>query len=615
MVSATVRTHGTFAVDTFTVTRASDGQPLSDGECQALRASLVQLLGTVDVLPTEDDDDPVLSAADAASRASYALQAEQWEIAADALVVHSDQCLGKGTFGECFHGHWRGTPVAVKRLRPGVVTHAAALELFRREMAVCVHLAHPNVVQFLGACTTREPLCIVTELMTGGSLADKLDAAPRGVPYPLHVSLPWVQDCARGMRYLHERQPIAVIHRDLKPANLLFDASGRLKITDFGLSKSAQAPPQPERGAATPGGGASSPTACRVISRANCGSYLYTAPEVCRGEAYTSRVDVFAFAMILFEIMHGELPFEGMPAAQANHALVAGSRPEVRPRRGTPRELVALLERCWDAVPSARPSFGAITDIVDRVATSLPKVQEVPPPPSPAKPSDAAGGDAAAAHSRSATVPSSVHRLTAPGVWSMILTGARVALAGVRMAAPPTPPSPLMRLIAPGAGSGAPPSPSPPQSQPQPVALRPVATTPRAAQDTPASPRAAGAPVSPSSASGGTGSSTPLGRPPRLPTPIPRGTPTPLGRSPLGQASSSHHGAAASPATPKGTPKEPHARPSLWTPSTPRDAQSPPPRVWHAPWSLIMEAHNVAACVPWRLVDDPDDTVNRLGGE
>ena len=164
------------------VTRASDGQILTEKECVLLQTSVIQLLRTVDVLPTEDDDDPALSAGDAASRASYALQSEQWEIAPEALVVHEDRCLGKGTFGECYRAAWRGTPVAVKRLRVGVVSHAAALELFRREMAVCVHLVHPNIVQFLGAVTTQEPLCIVTELMPGGSLADRLDGRPRGSP-------------------------------------------------------------------------------------------------------------------------------------------------------------------------------------------------------------------------------------------------------------------------------------------------------------------------------------------------------------------------------------------------------------------------------------------------
>ena len=545
-MSATVRTQGSLAVDTFMVTRASDGQILTEKECVLLQTSVIQLLRTVDVLPTEDDDDPALSAGDAASRASYALQSEQWEIAPEALVVHEDRCLGKGTFGECYRAAWRGTPVAVKRLRVGVVSHAAALELFRREMAVCVHLVHPNIVQFLGAVTTQEPLCIVTELMPGGSLADRLDGRPRGSPHPLHTSLPWLQDCARGMRYLHERRPAMIIHRDLKPANLLFDAAGRLKITDFGLSKAAiqPLPAAPHTSGDTP---PPSPPACHVVSRANCGSFLYTAPEVCRGEAYTARVDIFAFAMILYEVLFGELPFEGMPAQQATNALVAGSRPELRAVRGVPRELVALVQRCWDAVPASRPSFATITDVLDSAATMIgPAPVEVSAQsntPIPAAPPPAAQGPR---HTSS--------------VWAMMLHGARVALTGVRMAAPPAPPSPLLRPV------------------------RPVVTTTTAAL--PATPQAPSSPLSPAGIPPGTPPPVSAARPPRLPTPIPRGTPlSPAVRSPL---------APRSPVVQSPLPATPAAAASAQHPHAVVDVDTRR-RLW-------MEAHNMCAAVP--LPDD-----------
>ena len=554
VVSATVRTQGSFALDTFLVTRASDGQILTADECDSLQKSVIKLLRTVDVLPTEDDDDPALSAGDAASRASYALQSEQWEIAPEALKVQEDRCLGKGTFGECYTASWRGTPVAVKRLRLGVVSHAAALELFRREMAVCVHLVHPNIVQFLGAITTQEPLCIVTELMTGGSLADKLDGRPRGYPYPLHIALPWLQDCARGMRYLHERRPAMIIHRDLKPANLLFDAAGRLKITDFGLSKSAIQPLPAQQHAAgdTP---PPSPPACHVVSRANCGSFLYTAPEVCRGEPYTARVDVFAYAMILYEVLFGELPFEGLPAQQATHALVAGSRPEVRAARGVSREVVALLQRCWDAVPSSRPSFAAITDVLDSAAAAIgPAPEEVGQSSTPQEtPMTAAPPPPAAEGGRHTS-----------SIWAMVLHGARVALTGVRMAAPPSPPSPLLRP------------------------LRPVLTT--ATTPLPPAPPAPGSPLSPAGIPPGTPPPGSAARPPRLPTPIPKGTPL-AGRSPLAPRSPG-----ASPHSPGGMVQimPMPATPAALEPAQPvMDVDSPSLRR-----GLWLEAHNLCAAVP-----------------
>jgi hypothetical protein len=236
-----VRTQGALAIDTFLVHEAGTGrqvsasrQPravrvsasrrltpppaqVSASRHAGIRAGLERLLLCGHMHLEGDDEEPALLAGDVASAAARALSAEQWEISRDALRIDDATVLGSGTFGQVHPGAWRGTAVAVKRLRAGVACSAAALELFRRELAVYHLLAHPNVVQFLGAVTLEAPLCIVTELMPGGSLADVLDARGPGNPPPLGRACAWALDCARGMRYLHERRPTQVIHRDLKP--------------------------------------------------------------------------------------------------------------------------------------------------------------------------------------------------------------------------------------------------------------------------------------------------------------------------------------------------------------------------------------------------------------
>jgi serine/threonine protein kinase len=107
---------------------------------------------------------------------------------------------------------------------------------FRTELALIQHLHHPHVVQFLGVMRSTadgSPL-LVTEFMELGSLADWFKK-PTGVAP--HVAIDLCLDCCRGMTYLHGRSPNPVLHRDLKPNNLMITVGMRLKIGDFGLSK------------------------------------------------------------------------------------------------------------------------------------------------------------------------------------------------------------------------------------------------------------------------------------------------------------------------------------------------------------------------------------------
>ncbi len=378
IISANVRTQGAHAVDTFLVLDTATARVVPQARHEELRSGLQLLLASGGRPPRlEGDDEEELRAGCVASRTSAALTSEQWEIARDALSVDDAlPPLGRGAFGEVRRGAWRGTSVAVKRLRPGVASSGAALELFRRELSVYHQLAHPNVVQFLGALTLEQPLCIVTELLPRGSLADCLDARGERNPPPLGRAAAWALDVARGMRYLHERRPTQIIHRDLKPANLLLDAAWRLKIGDFGLSKPTLAPPRRASVADAAAAAARADAPPPVVSRVTCGSWLYTAPEVMRGEPYTARVDVFAFAMVLFELLTGALPYQGVPAEAATAALAAGRRPDASLASGcsssAPPALPALVQRCWAAAPSARPSFADVASALEDALAAMP---------------------------------------------------------------------------------------------------------------------------------------------------------------------------------------------------------------------------------------------------
>ena len=137
---------------------------------------------------------------------------------------------------QVFAARWNETPVAVKRLddldnllqSEGQETQRALLDAMHAEAGLMAALRHPNIVAFMGLCTS--PPAIVTELCSRGSLADVLKAAkrdPASLPWPLRLRM--AVDAAAGMHHLHCQKP-PIIHRDLKSPNLLVDKDWNVKV-------------------------------------------------------------------------------------------------------------------------------------------------------------------------------------------------------------------------------------------------------------------------------------------------------------------------------------------------------------------------------------------------
>lgn len=123
-----------------------------------------------------------------------------WEIEPSTLELGDK--LGEGEFGVVYRALWHGTAVAAKVLK---ASSDIALGDFRSEIEVLRKVHHPNAVQFLGACTKREPYILVTELMPGGSLAD---AMVPGTGLPARRALEVAIDAARGLAYMHARKQV-----------------------------------------------------------------------------------------------------------------------------------------------------------------------------------------------------------------------------------------------------------------------------------------------------------------------------------------------------------------------------------------------------------------------
>ncbi|XP_051145598.1 integrin-linked protein kinase 1-like [Andrographis paniculata] len=276
-----------------------------------------------------------------------------WEIDPDELDFSSAILVGKGSFGEIVKASWRGTPVAVKRILPSLSDDRLVVQDFRHEVNLLVKLRHPNIVQFLGAVTEKKPLMLITEYLRGGDLHQHLKE--KGALNPA-TAINFAMDIARGMAYMHS-EPNVIIHRDLKPRNVLLVNSNadHLKVGDFGLSKLIRVRHSHDVYKLT----------------GETGSYRYMAPEVFKHRKYDKKVDVFSFAMILYEMIEGTPPFSHYEPYEAARHVSDGHRPIFRAKGFTP-ELMELTEQCWSADMNKRPAFLEILKRLEKMKESMP---------------------------------------------------------------------------------------------------------------------------------------------------------------------------------------------------------------------------------------------------
>eukprot|EP00002_Diphylleia_rotans_P006635 TRINITY_DN159_c0_g1_i7.p1 TRINITY_DN159_c0_g1~~TRINITY_DN159_c0_g1_i7.p1 ORF type:complete len:2480 (-),score=532.94 TRINITY_DN159_c0_g1_i7:244-7683(-) len=255
--------------------------------------------------------------------------------------------LGTGSFGEVFKGTWRGTEVAIKRLNFEKITKGAIKE-FESEVSIMVELRHPNVVLYMAACVEPPNLCIVSELMTRGSLYDIIHNEQ--IEMTLDMQMGFLIDAAKGLQYLHLSNP-PILHRDLKSPNLLLDEKWNLKISDFGLTGVQE---QAKKGDEPPG------------------TLFWMAPEVVRGGTYTEKADVYSYAVICWEIFTRAEPYEGEIAESvALRVANEGLRPKLPGTDIMPQQVQDLVKKAWDQTPDERPGFPDILKELNSVSSSL----------------------------------------------------------------------------------------------------------------------------------------------------------------------------------------------------------------------------------------------------
>eukprot|EP00163_Fabomonas_tropica_P006392 TRINITY_DN1595_c0_g1_i4.p1 TRINITY_DN1595_c0_g1~~TRINITY_DN1595_c0_g1_i4.p1 ORF type:complete len:608 (+),score=82.55 TRINITY_DN1595_c0_g1_i4:147-1970(+) len=259
------------------------------------------------------------------------------EITGDDLEI--EEKIGKGAFAKVYRANWLGMDVAVKKLKQLASRQLATN--WDKEMGMLAKMRHPNIVLLLGGCHNSKETLIVTEYMEGGSLADLLPRLrDEGKTMPWKQKYSIALDIARGMAYLHSSNPM-IIHRDLKSMNILLDSHGRAKVCDFGLSRDIS----------------SDATMTKMV-----GTPHWMAPEILKGEKYSEKADVYSYALLLWELLTGEIPYANMGAVQLIGRLVKDPNYRVDIPENTPSEWSELIKWCWDADPGKRPQFGQILD-------------------------------------------------------------------------------------------------------------------------------------------------------------------------------------------------------------------------------------------------------------
>ncbi|KMT01324.1 hypothetical protein BVRB_9g213400 [Beta vulgaris subsp. vulgaris] len=264
-----------------------------------------------------------------------------WEI--DPRYLKFETKVASGSYGDLYKGTYCSQDVAIKVLKHERLNTDLQKE-FGQEVYIMRKVRHKNVVQFIGACTKPPSLCIVTEFMSGGSVYDYLHKHKGTFKLPslLKVAI----DVSKGMNYLHQNN---ILHRDLKAANLLMDENEVVKVADFGVARVR---------------------AQTGVMTAETGTYRWMAPEVIEHKPYDHKADVFSFAIVLWELLTGKLPYEYLTPLQAAVGVVQkGLRPTM-PKNCHPK-LTELLERCWQQDPAMRPDFAEIIPILQQISKEV----------------------------------------------------------------------------------------------------------------------------------------------------------------------------------------------------------------------------------------------------
>ncbi len=244
--------------------------------------------------------------------------------------------LGAGGMGEVYRARDTrlGRDVAIKVVHPRLAADPERLSRFEKEARAAAQLDHPNILVVHDVGTHEGSPFIVSELLQGEALREKL-----GAPLPPKRAVDYAIQIARGLAAAHEK---GIVHRDIKPENVFVTKDGHVKILDFGIAKLL--PSFEVSGVDT-----ETPTESVTQPGTAVGTVAYMSPEQIRGQPVDARTDLFSFGVVLYEMLSGKRPFQRETPAETMTAIIREEPPDLsETNRGIPAALENVVRHCLE---------------------------------------------------------------------------------------------------------------------------------------------------------------------------------------------------------------------------------------------------------------------------
>jgi serine/threonine protein kinase len=243
--------------------------------------------------------------------------------------------LGEGGTGQVYSARDTvlGREVAIKSLRPELLSDSSFVERFRAEAANLASLNHPNITTLYTLLADEKQLYMVMELVRGHTLEAVL--LERQEAISPHEAVAIISQVVDGLSYAHA---VGIVHRDIKPANLMITGSGQLKIMDFSIARVQGSQRLTRDGS--------------II-----GTLAYMAPEQLRAEEVDARTDLYSLAIVMYEMLSGSVPFTATSDYELMRAQIHNAPARLKNRvAGLDPQIEKALMRALSKKPSDRYS-------------------------------------------------------------------------------------------------------------------------------------------------------------------------------------------------------------------------------------------------------------------